>query len=146
LERWDGVPPWAVDALPLRLPPAGVLAEDDVFVSSGWFLSGGDPDSPSSLPSRRLWADGFVIKRDPVTNREYLDYLNELVLDGLVDEAERAVPRERGSPGEPIYGREARRPLSPQARQRRRHLASGVAGLYGHLDPSATLRRLARPA
>ncbi|MBK7757774.1 MAG: SUMF1/EgtB/PvdO family nonheme iron enzyme [Deltaproteobacteria bacterium] len=107
LERWDGVPPWAVDALPLRLPPAGVLADDDVFVSSGWFLSGGDPDSPSSLPSRRLWADGFVIKRDPITNREYLDYLNELVLDGLVDEAERAVPRERGSPGEPIYGRGA---------------------------------------
>ncbi|MEY3210774.1 MAG: hypothetical protein RIT28_1255, partial [Pseudomonadota bacterium] len=48
LERWDGVPPWAADPLPLRLPPAGVLADDDIFVSSGWFLSGGDPDSPSA--------------------------------------------------------------------------------------------------
>lgn len=80
------------------LPPRS----DECFVCGGWYRSGGDAGTPSSLPDRSIWVDDFVLARDPVTHAEYLTFLNALVAEGRRDEALRYAPRERPArPGEP---------------------------------------------
>jgi len=65
------------------------------LVPGGWFQSGGDRRTPSSLPGREVWVDSFVMQTHPVTHREYLEFLNSTP-DALVH-----APRERASkPGE----------------------------------------------
>ncbi|WP_437958918.1 bifunctional serine/threonine-protein kinase/formylglycine-generating enzyme family protein [Sorangium sp. So ce119] len=91
--RWDGVRPGEAAPRPVRLLRLGELGEDDVYVPAGWFLAGGDPDAGDSLPRRRLWCDGFVVRRHPVTNAEYLDFLNALVEAGREGEALECCPR-----------------------------------------------------
>jgi len=107
--HWDGVAPGGTAARPIRLPPKGCLGPEDVWIAEGWFQSGGDPSAGQPLPERRLWCDAFVIRRFPVTNAEYLVYLNDLVDTGRADEALSRAPRERsGTLAEdspPIYGR-----------------------------------------
>ncbi|HEY3592232.1 MAG TPA: SUMF1/EgtB/PvdO family nonheme iron enzyme [Polyangiaceae bacterium] len=58
----------------LRVPSAEA---DDGFVviAGGMFRSGGDQMAPGSLPSASLYLDSFAIRRLPVTNREYLEWL-----------------------------------------------------------------------
>jgi serine/threonine-protein kinase len=90
-ERWDGVPPGADATAPLALPKA--LAHDERIVPAGWFLSGGDPDAAEPFPLRRLWVDGLVVRRDPVTTREYLAFLDDLLRRGDEATALRHAPR-----------------------------------------------------
>jgi serine/threonine-protein kinase len=107
--HWDGVPPGGTSPEPVRLPTADALGPDDVYIPAGWFWSGGDPEAPSSLPRHRLWCDGWVVRRFPVTNREYLAFLDDLVVTGREAEALQHEPRERGSgggAGAAIYGRD----------------------------------------
>ena len=52
---------------PIVLPREGVLGGDDVVVSASWF-----PAGPDRKP---VWVEGFVMRRYPVTNREYLAFL-----------------------------------------------------------------------
>jgi formylglycine-generating enzyme required for sulfatase activity/tRNA A-37 threonylcarbamoyl transferase component Bud32 len=106
-EHWDVVPPGARDPLPIRLPREGELGPDDCLVPAGWFWSGGDPEAMESLPRRRLWCDELVVKRFPVTNREYVAFLNGLVAMGREAEAETHQPRERSAgKGARVYGRD----------------------------------------
>ncbi len=91
--HWDGVPPGETDVYPIPLPSEGELEPDEVYVPAGWCWIGGDPEAPDSLPSRRIWIDGFVIGRFPVTSSQYLSFLNALVEAGLEPEAVRACPR-----------------------------------------------------
>lgn len=109
-EHWDGVPPEGGDILPIWLPPAGLLGTEDCYVPAGWFWAGGDPEAFRSLARQRVWVDGFVMRRFPVTNREYLEFLNDLLVQGREDEALRHAPREpRGTDGEEgalLYGRD----------------------------------------
>ncbi|AUX39591.1 protein kinase [Sorangium cellulosum] len=91
--RWDGVRPGGSAPHPVRLLRLGELGEDDLYVPAGWFLSGGDPDAADSLPRRRLWCDGFIVRRHPVTNAEYLAFLNALVASGQEAEALECCPR-----------------------------------------------------
>ena len=108
-EHWRALAPGEPDPAPVRLPHPGELADDDVYVPAGWFWAGGDDEAPESLPLARLWADGFVMKQFPVTNREYIAFLDDLVLTGREEEALAAAPRERaaaaGEIGTLIYGR-----------------------------------------
>ncbi|RME20598.1 MAG: hypothetical protein D6798_20120 [Deltaproteobacteria bacterium] len=108
-EHWDGVPPGGHAPVPILLPARGSLGPDDVVVPAGWFWSGERSRSKdASLPWRQLWLDAFVIRRFPVTNAEYIAFLDELVASGRQAEAERFVPRYKGSadhPGAAIYGR-----------------------------------------
>jgi serine/threonine-protein kinase len=70
-----------------------------VYVPAGWFDAG---STECGASPRRLWVDGFVIQRAPVTNRAYLDFLHDLVARGRTEEALHHAPRERsGTPGEP---------------------------------------------
>ncbi|MEZ4337823.1 MAG: bifunctional serine/threonine-protein kinase/formylglycine-generating enzyme family protein [Sandaracinaceae bacterium] len=96
--HWDGTPPDADAPAPIRIPPREGWADDDRWVPAGWFEAGGDDAAPGALPRRRLWVDDFVIKRDPVTVREYKRFLDALVTEGRTEEALEHVPREKGTP------------------------------------------------
>jgi len=108
-EHWDGVPPGGHGPVAVLLPEAGSLGPDDVYVPAGWFWSGERTASKdASLPWRRLWLDAFVIRRFPVTNAEYIAFLDDLVATGRQADADACVPRYKGSvdaPGAAIYGR-----------------------------------------
>jgi eukaryotic-like serine/threonine-protein kinase len=93
--HWSGVPPGSSAPEPVHLPRRGDLGAEDCYIPPGWFWSGGDQDAPNSLPKRRLWADAFIIRRFPVTNTQYLVFLNSLVTMGRVEEALQHAPRER---------------------------------------------------
>lgn len=108
-ERWGGVAPGEVAPRPVSLPPAGSLSPEEVYVPAGWYASGLKMRGAGSsdLPVRR-WLDGFVIQRHPVTNADYLNFLNSLVTCGRLEEALAWVPRERaanqGERGAMVYG------------------------------------------
>ncbi len=74
-EGWDGIPPGASAAPPVRIPAADTLDDDEVYVPGGWFDFGGDPDAAGSVASRRTWLGPFVIRRTPVTAREFAVFL-----------------------------------------------------------------------
>ena len=73
------MPPGQQEPQAIALPALGELDDDDVYVPAGWCWTGGDDAASDGLPARRLWIDGFVMKRHPVTNGEYLAFLNDLV-------------------------------------------------------------------
>jgi len=89
------------DAAPnrLRLPPVGELGPDDRLVPAGWFVSGGDARTPSSLPARRVWVDEYVIRAHPVTHGEYLAFLNDIDPAEGLTHAPRERPAQRGELG-----------------------------------------------
>lgn len=91
-EHWDGLRPGSAGPWVIPLLPAD-LAPDDVVVPAGWCLLGGDPAAGESLPLRRLWVDAFIMRRHPVTQAEYLAFLNDLVEAGREAEALSACPR-----------------------------------------------------
>ena len=106
-ERWLGAPPGQDQPLPIPLPRSSELGPDDVYVPPGWFFSGGSAEAPPS----RVWVPGFVIRRFPVTNAEYLLFLNDLISNNQEEAALKFAPRARGGhaadQGGLIYHREA---------------------------------------
>ncbi len=100
-EHWDGKAPGADEPTVISLPPMGSLRPDDCVVPPGWFACGGDPKVQNSLPKQRIWMEGMVFRRFPVTNREYVAFLDDLVQHGRTEDALRFAPRERsGKAGE----------------------------------------------
>ena len=91
--HWDGVPPGGKLAYAVPIPSADELEGDLVYVPGGWFWSGGDPAAVESLPRRKVWVDGMLVDRHPVTNEEYIRFLDELVSVGREDLALRYAPR-----------------------------------------------------
>jgi len=110
-QHWDGLRPGAYEPHPIVLPRQGSLAAHECYVPAGWFWAGGDPNAYDSLPRQRYWADAFVMQQFPVTNREYIMFLDDLVRQGYDSEALDHVPRERaaavGTRGAMIYRRNA---------------------------------------
>jgi serine/threonine-protein kinase len=108
LGHWAGIPPGGHDPTPIWLPPSGYLGTDEVYVPAGWFKAGGDPDATNGKPGRQRWCDALVMHRFPITNRQYIAFLDGLVAQGRVDDALRHAPRERvgvdGQEGALIYG------------------------------------------
>ena len=105
-QTWELAPPGASEPAPVWLPPVAEVRADEVYVAAGWFRAGGDPAALNALPGCRLWLDGFVIRREPVTNREYLEFINDLVARGAEEEALRRVPIDtKGRPPAPQYRR-----------------------------------------
>jgi formylglycine-generating enzyme required for sulfatase activity len=92
-EHWIDRRPGDHDTSPVIIPHKDDLDANDAFIPGGFFWSGGDPSAIEALPSRRLWLDARVIRRFPVTNREYLAFLNSLVDRGREDDALRFAPR-----------------------------------------------------
>jgi serine/threonine-protein kinase len=84
------------------------LGPEDCFVPAGWFRAG-DREIEDN-PPRRVWADAFVIRRFPVTNGEFLAFLEDLVARGQGARADAAAPivrRYGGGVTEPRYARTA---------------------------------------
>lgn len=75
--------------LPTRLDPF------ERYVPAGPFQAGGDSDAYSSLPRQRPWVHGLIVRRFPVTNAEYIAFLNDLLQRGEEEEALRHAPRDR---------------------------------------------------
>jgi serine/threonine-protein kinase len=91
-ECWDGAPPGSARPAAIPLLREETLGPDDVYVPRGWFAAGGDRLAAESLPAQRVWVEGFVMRRHPVTVEEYLAFLNDLVAQGRAAEAEAACP------------------------------------------------------
>ncbi len=109
LGHWDGVPPGGSDPAAIWLPPEGRFGPDEIYVPAGWFRAGGDPEAGDARPAQRLWCDAIVMQRFPVTNVQYIAFLDALVAEGREAEALEYVPRERASriddKGEMLFAR-----------------------------------------
>lgn len=108
--RADLRAPGEAEPRPVLLPPP--LPEGEVYVPAGWCGVGGDRVAFGSAVRRRIWVDGFVMRRDPISNREYIAFLDDLVARGEEERALALAPRERGGThgevGPVIYGRDER--------------------------------------
>ena len=112
--HWDGIAPDESRPTAIALPPAGALSPpgpgdgslnadslhadslnpDGCYVPAGWTWIGGDERAVDAVSRRAVWIDGFVMARDPVTHRQYLVFLNDLVARGLANEARHHAPRQ----------------------------------------------------
>ncbi len=95
LGHWDGVPPDGDWPESIWLPPKGHLADNDIYVPRGWFWYGSDPMGGGALGREKIWVDSFVIKKHPVTNTEYMAFLNDLLDQGREELALKVAPREK---------------------------------------------------
>ena len=103
---WTWSPPGADDVVPLRLPRASELGEDDVFVPGGWYGVGGDPQGAGALAPKRIWIEPLVMRRFPVTHAEYIEFLDDVAAREGHDAALAVAPRQTstdGTPGELLY-------------------------------------------
>jgi len=108
-EHWHGVAPGESTPRAVPLPLPETLAAGERYVPPSWCRIGGDPAATRGLDRHDVWVDGFVIDRFPVTNREYLAFLDALASEGQEALALDSVPRERSArpdvPGAAVYGR-----------------------------------------
>ena len=106
---WSPVRPDEGRPHTLRLPLLDEVGPQDVVVPAGpcWL---GDPDLQAGLPRTAVWVDSFILRRDPVTNREFLAWLNALVEQGRGEEAARhapaSSPTHTGGVSTAMYGRD----------------------------------------
>ncbi len=96
---WSLTPPGADSPRPILLPRRGSLGRDDVYVPSGWFRTGMPERARSALAPAWVWVDSFVVRRFPVTNQDYIAFLEDLVQLGHEREALHYAPREQGVHG-----------------------------------------------
>lgn len=93
----------------VHVPKEGILEKDECFIPGGWFWAGGDPENTVALSQKRIWIDDFVIQKFPITNQEYIVFLDDLVREGREDEALAYVPFEKNiklnQQKEMVYGR-----------------------------------------
>ena len=99
LGRWDGYGDAGENPGPVVLPAAETLGAGDVYVAAGTFVAGGDPAALDPEPRRAVFLPGFVITRTPVTNAEYLAFMNDLAMQGNAEAAMRFAPRIAGQAG-----------------------------------------------
>jgi eukaryotic-like serine/threonine-protein kinase len=91
--HWDGIAPGESRTRAIRMLPRGSTPKGFVRIPAGWFTSGGDAGAAEALPARRIWLEELLITRYPVTNREYVAFLDALVERGCEAEALAAAPR-----------------------------------------------------
>lgn len=107
-QQWDGVGPGG-HPVPIPLPRLGELGRQDHYVPAGWFRSGMTPALAQCQPAADRWCDGWVFRRFPVSQTEYLGFLNDLLATGREAEALAWAPRYRSSrpdeAGARCYGR-----------------------------------------
>ncbi|WP_438007166.1 bifunctional serine/threonine-protein kinase/formylglycine-generating enzyme family protein [Sorangium sp. So ce321] len=132
-ERWDGARPGGAAPFAVPLLPAETLGDDDIYVPASFFSAGGDALAGDGLPACRLWVDGFVVRRHPVTQAEYLAFLNDLLACGREADAVAACPRAgraiAGNVDVPLFARDGqgRFAFGPQVRaEQARHPVASV--------------------
>lgn len=108
-EHWRNDPPPGLHSGVVRLPPLGSVGPNQVWVPAGWFRSG-DPAAKDGLPRERVWVDDFILAKTPVTNAQYLTFLNDLLARGQEEQALAHAPRSMPhgeQDGQLQYGRNA---------------------------------------
>ncbi|MFT5685967.1 MAG: sulfatase activating formylglycine-generating enzyme [Myxococcota bacterium] len=95
-EHWEGCAPGTSEPRPIRMLPTSVLSVAECHVPAGWFIAGGDPEAAESLPRARWWLEDFAIDRFPVTNTQYIAFLEDLLAQDREDEALQHAPRSAG--------------------------------------------------
>lgn len=99
-EAWNGAAPDELSPHTIFLPPQGSIGSDESYVPAGYFQAG--------EKLKWVWIDGFVIKRHPVTNAQFIQFLNALVEEGANPVTLLQAPRERSARpeklGELLYG------------------------------------------
>ena len=105
-QHWDGR-----DATGRVVPvPLVRAAPSEAYVPPGWFLAG-DAQARNGVPPERRWVDGYFLRKAPVTNAEFLAFLDDLAANGGDPDA--FVPRESISDARrtasSVYGREGSR-------------------------------------
>ena len=75
-EHWHGVPPGENAPFAIPLPKVGELGPEDCYVPAGWARLGGDPDAIDGIPARRMWVDGMVARKFPVTFDEWFEWID----------------------------------------------------------------------
>ena len=75
-EHWHGVPPGGSAPFAIPLPKVGELGPEDCYVPAGWARLGGDPDAIDGIPARRMWVDGMVARKFPVTLDEWFEWID----------------------------------------------------------------------
>ncbi len=118
-QSWTWLPPEAAEEGELPLLREHELGKDDIYVPAGWYDVGGDPQGAGALPPRRIWMQGYIIRRFPVAHAEYIEFLDDVTRTRGRDEALRLAPRETSAgetPGALLYEEfEGRFALSGQA-------------------------------
>ena len=77
--HWSGQPPESESALPVVLPRLGSIERGHCIVPASWCIVGDSARRSGALALARVWVDSFVMQRFPVTNAEYLAFLEDLV-------------------------------------------------------------------
>ena len=80
--------------LTVKLYTDDQIGEGLIHVPAGRFISGGDTEAIFAAEAFEIVVDGYYISRYPVTNREYLKFLDSLHGESA-DEAVKRVPRTR---------------------------------------------------
>lgn len=90
-EHVHTVQPGAKGPSPIPLLRTDELGPEDCYVPGGWTQVG-------PRPTVRVWVDGFIMRKYPTTNAEYLVFLNDLVRQRRSEDAERYQPSTTGGP------------------------------------------------
>ncbi|MBO86848.1 MAG: protein kinase [Deltaproteobacteria bacterium] len=109
-QHTGSTPPEGGCALRIPLPKEADLGRREVYVPSGWCIVGGERLWAASGPRQRVWVDGFIMERFPVSNRRYIEFLDALVASDRESLADRCLPRWHradGAPGSSTYARNA---------------------------------------
>lgn len=77
-EHWDNRAPFHPYRRVLHLLREDALGPDEVYVPAGWAWLGADDGVPDAVPVARVWIDDFIIRRFPVLDSEYVQWLNAL--------------------------------------------------------------------
>ena len=107
-EHWETLNPFG-EQRPIHIPKFEEIDQNECFIPAGWFWAGGDPKASYPLSRKKVWIDDFAVQKFSVTNREYIEFLNDLEQQGHHEEVLRYVPRERAGHanelGAIIYGK-----------------------------------------
>jgi serine/threonine protein kinase/formylglycine-generating enzyme required for sulfatase activity len=76
--HWVDQAPGADAPTPIRMPQIESFDAGELLIPGGNCLVGGDTETAHSLPRQQLWVDAFVIRRDPITNAEFREFLNSI--------------------------------------------------------------------
>ena len=98
-QHWDGHDPRTQAPAVIRLPRLDALGDGEIYVPAGWAFLGGDTAALQAAPRRRAWLGGFIACRRPVSNGDYLAFINDLVGRRQEQEALKHAPATSGPEG-----------------------------------------------
>ena len=78
----------------VRIPDTLNIIHNDIFVPAAMAIFGNRNEAKS--PEKMVFVEDFYIQKHPVTNREYLIFLNDLAQKGFLEEAIQCAPRNTG--------------------------------------------------